>query len=270
MSKKKKRAVPPVKVDFPMADSHAHVIDKFFANEKEQILENAFNAGLEYILNIGIDINTSKEVVLMAQNYTGLYAAVGHHPHDAKSFSSDTIIMLQDLVCDKVVAIGETGIDFFYDYADPKEQYFSFESQIELAKKNNLPVIVHSRQSHKETYDIIKKYSHQVSFLLHCFSGDREWAKKYVDLGCYISFPGVITFNKSVIEQEAAAYVPADRIMFETDCPFLTPDPLRGRRNEPANVNYTLRFAAQLRKVSPGQLAHDYMSNFKGFFNIRG
>jgi TatD DNase family protein len=268
MSKKKKRVIPPVKVDFPMADSHAHVINKFYEGEKDAILKNAFDAGLEYILNIGIDLETSKEVVQMAETHPGLYAAVGHHPHEAGDFNQDTLEQMQHLVTENVVAIGETGIDFHYDYAKPEEQYFSFESQIGLASENDLPVIVHSREAHKETYDMIKKHSDKVSFLLHCFSGDSEWAKKYVDLGCYISFPGVITFKKSIVGQEAVKAVPADRIMFETDCPFLTPHPLRGRRNEPANVNYTLRFAADLRGISAEELAAQHVANFKRFFNI--
>lgn len=268
MSKKKKRIIPPVKVDFPMADSHAHVIDKFFKDEKEAILKNAFDAGLEYILNIGIDLETSKEVSQMALEYPALYAAVGHHPHEAGEFTKATLDKLEGLINEKVVAIGETGIDFYYNHATPEEQRFSFESQIELAIKNSLPVIVHSRDAHEETYNIVKKYAHKTGFLLHCFSGDKELAKKYVDLGCFLSFPGVITFKKSIIEQEALKVVPDDRIMFETDCPFLTPEPLRGRRNEPANVNYTLRFAAGLRGVTPEELAACQMANFKRFFKI--
>ena len=205
----------------------------------------------------------------LSKKYDFIYAAVGVHPYDAPFLKESHIEELRNLAeNEKVVAIGEIGLDYHFPDTDREGQKEGFTKQLKLAKELNLPYIIHDRDSHQDCYDIIKE-SGYFNGVMHCFSGSSEFAKQMLSLGLYISFAGTVTFKNANKVKEAAKVVPLDKLLIETDCPYLSPEPFRGKRNNPSMVKYTLSEIAEIKGVSVEELAKITMENGKRFFNIK-
>lgn len=252
-----------------MIDSHAHLNDPRFDSILDDVIARAEAAGVEGIINIGYDLPSSRRAVELAETYDWMYAVVGIHPHEADEVTPQTMVELEQLAkAEQVVAIGETGLDYYYDNSPRKIQQQVFHAHLDLAKRLGLPVVIHSREATQDTIEIIKAHPEN-RFLLHCFSQSLESAKIYLDLGCYISFAGPITFKNAEKLRRIAAAVPLDRLMIETDCPYLAPVPYRGKTNEPAWVKYVAEKLAELHKISIEELVAVTTKNTREFFNLK-
>jgi TatD DNase family protein len=230
-------------------DSHAHLQFEEYAAELNGVLARAQGAGLDAIINVGTDLASSRAAVALADRFPQLYAAVGLHPHEAATFTGEIGAALADLARHpKVVAIGETGLDYYYHHAPREAQQTAFRAQLELAQAAGLPVIVHSRDAKDETLRQLAELTPTRKGVLHCFTGDLDMALQAIGMGLYISFSGIVTFKNAGPLREVAKALPLESILIETDCPFLTPTPHRGKRNEPA---FIVRVAEQLAELKP-------------------
>lgn len=254
-----------------LIDSHAHLDDKRFNKDRDRLIKSLEENDISLVINIGADISTSIKSVKLAEEYENIYAAVGVHPHSAKEMDDSTIEVLRAFANrDKVVAIGEIGLDFHYDNSPRDIQRKRFIEQIKLAKELDMPIVVHSRDADQETFDIIKEEAAdgKLRGVLHCYSGSAEMAKDYVDLGFYISLAGPVTFKNARKPREVARTVPIDRLMIETDSPYLTPEPHRGKRNEPLYVRHVASMIAEIRGMSFEDVGRITSENTKKLFNI--
>jgi TatD DNase family protein len=235
-----------------LIDTHTHLDDARFDGDREAVIARACEAGVDALVTIGCDLATSRAAVALAGQYPFVYASVGVHPHEVKHFEDHWYDEFRRLAAsEKVVAYGEIGLDYHYNHSSPKEQRDRFRDQIQLAHELKLPVIIHTREAQEDTIAILREEgASAVGGVFHCFSGDAELAKAAMDLGFYISFSGILTFHNAAMLREVAKTVPLDRLLIETDCPYLTPVPHRGKRNEPA---YVCLVAAQLAAVHTGQ-----------------
>ena len=254
-----------------LIDSHAHLDDKRFDNDRDEIIKNLKKNGVELVINIGADVPSSVKGVALSEEYENIYATVGVHPHDAKDVDETTIELLRALAKkDKVVGIGEIGLDYHYDNSPRDIQKIWFREQIKLAKELNLPIVVHEREAGQDVYDIIKEASDEnLTGVIHCFSGSLEMAKEYIKLGFYISFAGPVTFKNARIPKEVAKEIPLDRLLIETDSPYLTPEPYRGKRNDPTHVRYMAEKIAELKNIKYDELVKATNENAKKLFNIK-
>jgi len=239
-----------------LVDSHAHMNLKPLSAMVPQVLERAREAGVRAIINIGIDVETSKAARQLSENAPGqgpmLYFSAGIHPHDSKGLDGDSLKELKDLLTsDRAVAVGEIGLDYYRDLSPRDVQKRAFEAQLELAHDLGLPIIIHDREAHEDIVDILSAFlrNHTIRGVFHCFSGDEALAKRVLDMGFFISFTGVITFPKAEGLRQVARYVPPDRMLVETDCPFLAPVPFRGKTNEPAYVAHVARALAEVKGI---------------------
>ncbi|MCL2427148.1 MAG: TatD family hydrolase [Oscillospiraceae bacterium] len=249
-------------------DTHAHYYDKRFNDDRDELLSSMPAAGISYILSAGSNVKSSKFCVELANKYSFIYAAVGVHPHDAKSMNENTISELQELFSDpKVVAVGETGLDYHYDFSPRDVQKICFREQLELARHLGKPIIVHERESLNDTLEMICEFK-DIKGVLHCFSGSWETAKIILDMGWYLSFGGVITFKNARRALEVIEKMPLDRIMLETDCPYLAPEPKRGRRNSSLYLPYIAEKIADVRGITREEVATATTENGKRFFEI--
>lgn len=235
-----------------LVDSHAHLDNEQFKDDLEQVLKNADEAGVKQILTIGCDLKSSAQSVTLAGRYTCIHAAVGIHPHDAQEASAEGLAVLESLLAaPKVVALGEIGLDFFRNRSPHDLQREAFRQQIRLARKFNKPIIVHDRDAHTDVLQILREEgAEQIGGVLHCFSGNLEMARACLDLGFYLSFTGNITYPKNTELREVVAGIPIDRMLVETDCPYLSPQPFRGKRNEPAYVKLTAEKIAEIKGLT--------------------
>lgn len=241
-----------------LVDTHAHLDDRAFSADLEAVIQRAQAAGVTRIITVGTDVPSSRAAVSLAERYAMVYAAVGVHPHEAKTFTEGALKDLKALTAHpKVVAIGETGLDFYRNISPKEAQLRAFHAHLQLAQELGLPVIVHDREAHAETIRELTEAAKGNGLLgvLHCFSGDPAVAQAAVDLGFYISIAGPITYNKAGNLSAVARILPIDRLLLETDCPYLPPVPYRGRRNEPAYVTYVAQAVAQVRDLSLTQIA---------------
>ncbi len=251
-----------------LIDTHCHLEMPQFEADLPDIIERAKEAGLEAVITVGTTPEGSEKAVRLAEGNDFIYAAIGVHPHDAKDFSDEVYNALKSLSCrKKVVAIGETGLDYHYDHSQREVQQKVFERHLVLARELDLPVIVHSREAKEDTLRILKESGWQKG-VLHCFSGDMDMAEQVMGMGFYLSIAGPVTFKKSRSLREIAARIPDDYLLIETDAPYLTPEPFRGRRNEPAYVSYTANELALLRGVTPEDIARITALNAKRLFGI--
>ena len=231
-------------------DTHAHLNDKAFIKDLETVINGAVGAGVERIINVGYDLSSSRIALDIAKKYPQLYAAVGIHPHDAKAAPKDYLDRIQSLSQEpKVVAIGEMGLDFYRNLSPPNIQKEVFIGQLELAIKLNKPFIIHDREAHVEILSILKEKGKNVQGVLHCFSGSKEMAIECVKMGYYISIAGPVTYKNAKKLLEVSLEVPLDRLLIETDCPYLTPEPFTGGRNEPSLVVEVAKKIAAIRGV---------------------
>lgn len=253
-----------------LIDSHAHLDDRRFDKDREEIIKSLKADEVDIVINPGADFLSSVKAVSLAEKFENIYAAVGIHPHEAKAMDDNTIDILRDLAKKKkVIAIGEIGLDYHYDNSPRDIQKQRFREQIRLAKELKLPIIVHDREAHKDTFDIIsQELDENLTGVLHSFSSSAEMAKKYIDMGFYISFSGPITFKNAKQPKEVAKEIPLEYILIETDSPYLTPEPKRGKRNQPLNVRYIAGKIAELKGISFEEVARKTSENTKRLFNI--
>lgn len=253
-------------------DSHAHLNDERFDEDREELLKILREEGVDLVVNPGACIETSKTAVELANKEDFIYATVGVHPHEVEDMTEDDIETLRKtaLENDKVVAIGEIGLDYYYDLAPRDIQKKWFIRQIELANELGLPFVVHDRDAHQDTFDIIKKYkAKETGCVIHCYSGALELAKEYVKLGCYISIPGTVTFKNNNKTVEVCREIPLEWLFIETDSPYLTPVPYRGKRNDPSKVRYVAEKIAIEKGISYEKVCEATKENAKRFFGIK-
>jgi TatD DNase family protein len=259
-----------------LVDSHCHIDGEQFDADRDEVVQRAREAGVGTMLNVGTgDPHTDdfRRAVETAEKYDDVYAAVGVHPHDAKLYDDKAEDHLLELIAssEKAIAWGEIGLDFYYDHSPRDVQIDVFRRQIRKAAELDLPIIIHSRDADDETVEILKHECTGNDFrggIMHCFGGTADMAVKLIDLGFLISFAGNVTFKKADNLRDAARVVPLDKLLVETDCPFLTPVPFRGKRNEPAFVEHTARFLAEFYGISFERLAEQTTQNFLQFFKL--
>jgi TatD DNase family protein len=257
-------------------DSHCHVDGTEFDADRDEVLNRAAENGVKMILVIGTGEPQSgnfERAVALAEKHENIFAAVGVHPHDAKTFDTEVENQLINLVksSKKVVAWGEIGLDFYYEHSSKNVQEDVFRRQIRIAKELDLPIIIHSREADAETVRILTEECSGKDFrggVMHCFGGTAAMAESLMKIGFLISFAGNITFKKAENLRDAARVVPLDKLLIETDCPYLAPVPFRGKRNEPGFVVETAKFLAEFYGVGLEELANQTTENFKRFFRI--
>ena len=238
-----------------MIDTHAHLNDSKFDSDIDDVISRAETAGVERIIVCGYDMPSSQSAVDLADRYSSVFATVGIHPHDAKNFNDEALQELTELSRnDKVIAIGEIGLDFHYDFSPRPDQFKAFEAQIDLANKLSLPIVIHSRESNPEALQVLKTNIAKIDgCVFHCFSGDEDCAREVLELGFYIGVDGPLTFKNSAVLRRVVEICPQDRLLIETDCPYLTPLPYRGKRNEPAYLRYVIEEVARIWEISVEQ-----------------
>ena len=253
-----------------LIDSHAHLDDRRFDKDRDKLIKSFKKSGIDLIINPGADISSSIKAVSLSEEYENIYAAVGVHPHSAKEMDESSINILKSFTDrDKVIAIGEIGLDFYYDNSPRDIQRQRFREQLNLAKEVDLPVIIHTRDAAQETFEILKEAQDgKLEGVLHCYSGSVEMALEYIKLGFYISLAGPVTFKNARVSKEVAKAVPLEKLLIETDAPYLTPEPHRGKRNEPLFVRYVAGTIAELRGISFDEVAKQTSENAKKLFRI--
>lgn len=251
-------------------DSHAHIDAERFDDDREAVIERAKAAGVAYIMNPGVDFETSLKAIKLAEIHDFIYAAVGVHPHEAQSLDDMMLALLKKMAGHKKVkAIGEIGLDFHYDHSPRDVQRYWFRAQLQMAKTLKLPVIIHDRDANQEVFDILREEEmFETGVLLHCYSGSAELARQYVKLGAYISIAGPVTFKNARKLLEVVEMVPLDRLLIETDSPYLTPHPYRGKRNESAHVEHVAAKIAEIKNISYETVSEQTCINAKRYFNI--
>ncbi len=249
-------------------DSHAHLDDVRFEGDREEIFAALKDYDVGLILNIGCDLGSSERSVELAERYGFVYAAVGSHPDDADHVDGALLDRYRALAAHpKVKAIGEIGLDYHYEDVPRAQQIIAFEQQLELAEALKLPVVVHEREAHGDAMDIIRRHP-DVRGVFHCFSGSKEMALWLVERGWYIGFTGVLTFKNARKAVEAAQALPLDRILIETDCPYMAPEPYRGRRNDSRYVPLVAKKLAELRGLTPEEAGIQTTENARRLFGI--
>lgn len=254
-----------------LIDSHAHLDDERFDKDRDALIKSLKEDGIDLVINSGSDVASSIKSVSLSEQYENIYAAVGVHPHSAKEMEESTIEVLKSFTGrEKVVAIGEIGLDYYYDNSPRDIQRQKFIEQLNLAKEVDLPVIIHSRDAAQETFDILKEAQDgNLEGVIHCYSGSVDMALEYIKLGFYISLGGPVTFKNARVSKEVAKAVPIDKLLIETDSPYLTPEPNRGKRNEPAYVRYVAGTIAEIRGIPFEEIAIRTSENAKRLFRIK-
>ena len=250
-------------------DTHAHLMDEAYNEDREQALKEAADK-LALVINIGCDVPTSVEALELANEYENFYAGVGIHPEEALKFNQESLKEIAELAKRaKNVAIGEVGLDYHWDV--PKDvQKEAFEAQIALARELKLPLIIHDREAHRDTLDMLSAcQAAEVGGVMHAYSGSAEMVPEVLDLNFYVAFGGVLTFKNAKKTVEAAKKVPLDRLLIETDCPYMTPVPFRGKRNHPQYVRYVAEKLAEIKGVSAEEIAEITYQNGKRLFSIK-
>jgi TatD DNase family protein len=254
-----------------LIDTHCHLTFEPLADDVPGVLERSRQAGVTAWITVGTSLADSRKAVELAGRHENLYASVGIHPHDAKDADGAAMAELKEIARgDRVMAIGETGLDFHYNFSKQPDQKRVFAAHLEMAKELALPVIVHSRNAFEETLEILDRHGDGLKgVVFHCFGGSAEQAGQLLDRGYYISFTGVVTFKNAQIAREAAAAVPMGRLMVETDCPYMSPEPVRSRKpNEPALMVHTARFLAELKGLSIDEFAAQSTQTAVRFFRL--
>jgi TatD DNase family protein len=254
-----------------LIDTHCHLTFDELANDVEQVLQRSRAAGVVGWITVGTDPQENQKAVELAERCENMYAAVGIHPHDARTADDGTLNELKQLAkSEKVVAIGETGLDYHYNHSPHEDQKRVFAQHLEIADGLNLPVIIHSREAFDETIEVLERYGAGLKeVVFHCFSGSAEQAKIVLEKGYFISFTGVVTFKNAEKTRRAAEVVPLERLMIETDAPYMSPEPMRKQKiNEPAFMVHTARYLAQLKKMDLTDFAQKVTATSKTFFRL--
>ena len=252
-------------------DSHCHLTYEPMCSSLKETITRANDDGVKYLLTISTEDKSFQKILRILENYKCVYGSYGIHPHEAKKHKNITADYIIKKLNEnkKIIGVGETGLDFYYNHSEKKDQIKSFENHIEASIKKNLPLIVHTRSAENETYEILKNAStnNELKILIHCFTGSREFAFKLLDLGAYISASGVVTFKKSRDLADIFKTIPTNRILVETDSPYLAPEPLRGKSNEPSYIVHTVKFLSDLKNISVEKFSE---ITTKNFFNLFG
>ncbi len=255
-----------------VVDTHCHLADAKFRDDVEAVIARASGAGVAQIISVGAigPIDNDRLTVEIAEHHRDVFAVVGVHPHDARDCTPERIAQLRALAASKkVVAIGESGLDFHYMHSPPDAQEASLRAQLALATELDLPIVIHCRYAERRIVEIAREVGIPPrGGVIHCFTGDPNAAREFLALGLCISFSGIITFKNSASVREAASIVPDDRVMVETDAPYLAPEPYRGVRNEPAYVTRTLEMLAKLRRVDAAALGAQVIANAARLFRL--
>ncbi|MEK7698733.1 MAG: YchF/TatD family DNA exonuclease [Nitrospirota bacterium] len=252
-----------------LIDSHCHLDMDAFDNDRREVIKRAQDACVKHIINIGSDRKGNIKSLKICHDYPEIYTSVGIHPHDAKTLNEELYAEIKEwLKQPKVVAIGEIGLDYHYMHSPRETQIDAFKKQIAIAKNSGLPIIVHSREAKNDTLQLLEKEATKISGVLHCFSGDMDMAKKAMELGFYISIAGPVTFSNAKNLREVAKFIPDEYLLIETDAPYLSPVPMRGKRNEPSFVKYTAQAIADLRGVGISDIARITTFNAMKLFKI--
>ena len=247
-------------------DTHAHFDDEKFDEIRDNLIEEMHSNGVDYIINIGADMESSVKSMKLAKKYDFIYAAVGVHPHEVENMTEADIDTLRKYAeYEKVVAIGEIGLDYYYDFSPRDKQRYWFERQLELAAELDMPVSIHSRDAAQETFDIIKNSSVRKG-VIHAYSGSVEMAKDYIDMGFYIGIGGVVTFKNAKKLVDVVRFAPMERILLETDSPYLSPVPVRGTVNNSQNLKYVVDKISEIKQISPEKICEITSQNAKGIF----
>lgn len=253
-------------------DTHAHLHDPWIGGDLPDVMARASEAGVEKIVTIGCSLEDSRNALAVAKQHDNVWATLGVHPHDAKDWGDATEAEFRRMAeSDQVVAIGEIGLDFYRNLSPHPDQYRAFEAQLGLADDLELPVVIHSRDAHEDTFGVLEHWARQCNRprpigVIHCFSGDADLAHQYHELGFLISFAGPVTYPKNDALREAAASLPLDAIVIETDAPYLSPQPQRGKRNEPTNIRHTADQIAEVRGESVAAVARQATANAESLF----
>jgi TatD DNase family protein len=260
-----------------LIDSHCHLETKDFSkggrDEREEVIARAQAAGVERLICVGSgsSLDEVRNALHLAEQHPFIWAAIGIHPHDVARLPEGALaeIEAQAQSHPRVVAVGETGLDYYYDHSPRAEQQALFRAFIGIARRTQKPLSLHIRDAHEDAFRILSEEgASEIGAVVHCFTGTPEEAKRYLGLGLYISFSGVVTFKSAGPIRQVAAAMPLDRLLVETDCPYLAPVPMRGRRNEPAYVVHTARLIAELRGISPAELAQAASANTERLFRL--
>ena len=250
-----------------LIDSHAHIQLDRFDTDREAVLKRAQAAGVQTILVIGFDLETSRGAIALANQHEQIYATVGMHPHDAKDLDDQAVCLFREFAAHpKVVALGEMGLDYYRDLSPRPIQQEAFERQLDLAEELDLPIVIHNREAYHDILPILQARRGRVRGVMHCFSGDVEIMYQSLVLGFYIGIGGPVTYRKADALREVARQVPADALLVETDCPWLAPQFRRGKRNEPAYVRATAEKIAELRGISLEEIGEITTQNFETLF----
>lgn len=254
-----------------LIDSHAHLNFEGLIEDIDSVLERAKQEGVEYILNACSYLKEADEILSLTKKFDNIYASIGVHPFDAQKdddISKEKIISYIEK-SDKVLAVGECGLDYFYDDCDKARQKEVFQMQIDIALEKNLPLMVHSRSADEDIIPMLTTFAKKGGrAVIHCFTGNKDVAKTYLDLGFYLSASGIVTFKKATELQEAFKIIPLDRLLVETDAPYLAPTPFRGKLCEPSYVKHTAQFLADLKGVSIEDIAKNTTKNFKDLYKV--
>jgi len=254
-----------------LIDTHTHLDDARYDGDRDAMIDRARQAGVERFVTIGCDLATSRAAVALADQHQFVYASIGVHPHEVKHISEGWYDEFRRLACNKkVVAYGEIGLDYHYNHSSPRDQRERFREQIQLARELHLPIIIHTREAQDDTITILKEEkAAEVGGVFHCFSGDAWLAQDALEMGFYLSFSGILTFQNATMLRDIAKHTPLDRLLVETDCPYLTPVPHRGKRNEPAYVAHVAKQLAAIHpELSPEEIEQHTTENARRLFKI--
>ena len=256
-----------------LIDSHCHLDYDPLNNNLKQVITRAQKVGVKYFLTICTDKNSFKKILFILKQYNNIFGTFGIHPHETKNYINLTVDNIkQNLSKDKnIIGIGETGLDFYYKHSDKKSQIESFLKHINAAQETNTTLIVHSRSAEKETYEILNNEikKKECKILMHCFTGSKEFSQKLLNIGCYFSASGIVTFKKSNEINEVFKSLPNNRILLETDSPYLSPEPCRGKTNEPSYIIHTLKHLSSIKNEDHKKFAEITSNNFFKLFNIK-
>ncbi len=252
-----------------MIDSHCHLDHEPLHSDLDNIIKRSKDVGIKKILTICTTLNSFLKIKEIVKKDKIIYGTYGIHPHETKSNKVSSDLIINEIKINrKIIGVGETGLDFYYNNSDKKDQIESLEKHIMAAKELNIPLIIHSRNAEAETLEIFNKYkNYKLKILMHCFTGSKHFAKKLLNFNTYFSASGIITFKKSTELQETFKFIPSDKVMIETDSPYLAPEPKRGKKNEPSFIEYTAKKLAEIKNISKDELINITSKNFNNLFN---
>ncbi|MBQ8198717.1 MAG: TatD family hydrolase [Lachnospiraceae bacterium] len=252
-----------------MIDSHAHYDDEAFDGDREELLASVFESGIRKVINVGASMESCRTTLALSEAYESVYAALGVHPSDTAHLTETDMEWLKEKsALKKVVAIGEIGLDYYWDEPDREIQKKWFQRQLDLAKEVKLPVVIHSREAAADTIGILKEYDGDLIGVIHCYSYTKESAREFLEMGYSFGIGGVLTFKNAKKLKEAVSYIPMDRILLETDCPYLAPEPNRGKRNSSLYIPYVVQVMAQLKGISEEEVIRITSENTERLFGI--